>query len=451
MNSVKVAALLVAFVLPWSVGCGGDGGGNSLDRELRAALRDAEVVALGPAPSFDPALVELGRFLMFDKELSGNRDISCATCHHPLLHTGDGLSVSIGTGGRGLGPSRVLGEERALIPRNAPEVFNRGAEQWRTMFWDGRVSGSAETGFSSPAGAALPSHLDSVLAVQAMFPVTSRDEMRGKAGDVDVFGAPNELALVDDDGFAAIWSALMARLTAIPEYVDLFAAAFPDSAAEELDFGHAARAIAAFEIDFWTLPDSPFDRYLAGDDSALADDAKRGALLFYGQARCAECHSGPLLTDQEHHDVAVPQVGPGKGGEAPLDYGRGRETGELAQRYAFRTPPLRNVAITGPWMHDGAYTTLAGAVRHMLDPASSLLAYDPSQLAPALYGTFQDDATILDAILANLDEKVLDPVLLSDAQVADLLAFLTALTDPAAADLRGDIPDRVPSGLPVAD
>jgi len=450
MISKHLGKLGVALALTTVFGCG-DGGGSSLDGELRAALRDAGATPLDPGPALDPTLVELGRFLMFDKELSGNRDISCATCHHPLLHTGDGLSVSIGTGGTGLGPSRLLGEGRVLIPRNAPEVFDRGAPEWRTMFWDGRVSGTPETGFSTPAGAALPPGLDSVLAAQAMFPVTSRDEMRGASGDVDVFGAANELALLPDNDFTAIWGALMARLLAIPEYVDLFAAAYPEIASGDLAFVQAANAIAAFEIDFWTLLDSPFDRYLAGDDTALANDAKRGALLFYGKARCAECHSGPLLTDQQFHNVAAPQVGPGKGAEAPLDFGRGRETSAAGDRYTFRTPPLRNVALTGPWLHDGAYATLEAAVRHHLDPASSLLAYDPSQLAPDLRDTFQGDPETIDAILATLDDKVLEPVDLTDDEVDELLAFLQTLTDPAAADLRGDIPDRVPSGLPVDD
>ncbi|MBZ5695502.1 MAG: hypothetical protein LAN36_09075 [Acidobacteriia bacterium] len=111
------------------------------------------------------------------------------------MHTADGLSVSMGTGGSGRGPTRTLGAGRALIPRNATDVFNRGVSLWTTMFWDMRVSGTTATGFSTPAHDALPPGLDSILAAQAMFPVTSRDEMRGKAGDTDVFGQPNAVAL----------------------------------------------------------------------------------------------------------------------------------------------------------------------------------------------------------------------------------------------------------------
>lgn len=442
-----LALLLVAVA-----SCGDDGEGRSgLDRELRASIARAGITELDPGPRPDPAKVVLGQALMFDKELSGNRDISCATCHHPLFATGDGLSVSIGTGGQGLGAARELGAGRSLIPRNAPEVFNRGSSEWVTMFWDNRVSGTSETGFVTPAGEMIPDGFDGILAVQAMFPVTSRDEMRGVEGDRDVFGQPNALALIPDGDLPAVWSALMSRLLAFPEYVRLFAQAYPDVPAGELGFQHAANAIAAFEADAWTLLNSPWDRYVAGDDSALSEQAKRGALLFFGKAGCAECHSGNLLTDQQHHNVCTPQVGPGKGAEAPLDFGRGRETALEADRFTFRTPPLRNVAITGPWMHDGAFTTLEGAVRHALDPVSSLRNYDVGQLDPRLRGTFQGDVESLEAMLETVDPLVSVPLSLADEEVNQLLAFLEALTDPAALDLSGDIPQSVPSGLPIAD
>jgi cytochrome c peroxidase len=287
--------------------------------------------------------------------------------------------------------------------------------------------------------------------VQAMFPVTSRDEMRGKAGDVDVFAQPNEIALLADSDFTGIWAALLQRLLRIPAYVALFNDAYPEAATGELGFQHAANAVAAFENATWTLLDSPWDRYVAGDHSALSENAKRGALLFLGKAGCADCHSGNLLTDQQAHDIAVPQVGPGKGAEAPLDYGRGRETGNVSDRYKFRTPPLRNVAITGPWMHDGAYTTLDGAVRHHLDPATSLRNYDVTQLAADMQSTLQSSEATVAAILANLDPLVATPRSLTDAEVNEVLTFLESLTDPAESALGTDIPDSVPSGLPVRD
>jgi len=453
MQGTRVTVLAAGLIMVGLItGCGGSNGQPpTTDQQLGAAVQAAHITPLDPGPRAAAATINLGRALMYDKELSGNRDISCATCHHPLMHTGDGLSVSMGTGCRGLGPTRTLGEGRPLIPRNAPEVFNRGATLWTSMFWDMRVTGSVATGFNSPAHDTLPSGLESVLAVQAMFPVTSRDEMRGRVGDVDVFDQANEVALLADTDFGGIWAALMQRLLRIPAYVALFNDAYPEVATEELGFQHAANAIAAFESATWTLLDSPWDRYVAGDHDALSENAKHGALLFFGKAGCAECHSGNLLTDQQAHDIAAPQVGPGKGTEAPLDYGRGRETGNLDDRYKFRTPPLRNVAITGPWMHDGAYTTLEGAVRHHLDPATSLRSYDAAQLAVDMQSTWQGGEATLAAILANLDPLVATPRSLTDTEVNEILTFLESLTDPAESDLGADIPDSVPSGLPVRD
>ncbi|MCB1089857.1 MAG: hypothetical protein KDM63_22650, partial [Verrucomicrobiae bacterium] len=175
--------------------------------------------------------------------------------------------------------------------------------------------------FATPANALLPADLDSLLAVQAMFPVTARAEMRGQVGDRTVRGELNELALLADGDVLGIWDALMDRLRAIPAYVDLFAAAYPEIASANLGLQHAANAIAAFEIETWSPLDSPFDRFLAGDDGALEDAALRGALLFYGDARCASCHAGPLLSDQRAHALGVPQLGPGQELTRPLDLG----------------------------------------------------------------------------------------------------------------------------------
>ncbi|MGD9144205.1 MAG: cytochrome c peroxidase [Anaerolineae bacterium] len=441
--------LLIAAILLG--GCQGSPTGQALDQELRAAMGESGITPLDPKPSPEPAKVALGQALFFDKELSGNRDVSCATCHHPLFSTADGISLSIGAGGVGLGPDRTLGGGQEFIARNATDLFNRGSPEWTTMFWDNRVNGTPEIGFHSPAVGQLPPGLDSLLAAQALFPVASDEEMRGEPGDRDVFGNPNELAVIIEEDLTAIWDGLMGRLLAFPEYQDLFSAAYPDVPAEQLGIEHAVNAIAAFEIDAWTYLDSPWDLYVAGDDSTLTDGAKRGALLFYGLAGCAQCHSGNLLTDQETHNVAVPQLGPGKDDEAPLDIGRARVTNYPGDMFAFRTPPLRNVELTGPWMHNGAYVTLEGAVRHMLKPQESLLAYDPGQLVPDLETATHDDPKVIDLLLATLDPLAATPVELSDGEFDDLMAFLRALTAPEARDLQQDIPPSVPSGLAVED
>lgn len=396
-----------------------------------------------PAPS--PEMIRLGEALFWDRELGGNRDMACVTCHHPLAGTGDDLSLPVGTGGKGFTARRLPGEGRVLVPRNAPEIFNRGAEGWETMFWDGRAAGTTERGFHSPAGDALPEGLDNIVAVQAMFPVTSRDEMRGQDGDLDIYGRPNELALIPDGDFPAIWAALMGRLLAIPGYQALFAAAYPDIPLDQLAFQQAANAIAAYEMSTFTYTGSPWNRYLSGEEEALSEQALQGAALFYGEAGCAGCHNGPLLTDQQFHNIGVPQLGPGKNDDKGFDYGRQLETGLAQDMYAFRTPPLHNVTLTGPWMHNGACTTLEEAVRFHFDPAAALEEFDALQLHPLHWATYKVPADLLH----NLDPLLAGVPPLSDEQVADLLLFLEALTDPAAANGCELIPESVPSGLPL--
>lgn len=421
--------------------------GSDVDRDLRSKLQAQGVTALErPAPP-PASLVALGRLLMFDKVLSGNKNISCGTCHHPSYHTNDNRSLAIGEGGRFLGPAREL-DQGTVIGRNTLELYNRGAPGWSSLFWDGRV-GLRNGGLVTPAGNALPPEITAPLPAQAMFPVLDRAEMRGQPGDTTTLGEPNELALLDDHDPAAIWAAIMRRVLAIPDYRLLFQQAFPGVDSASLGYQHAALAMAAFETAAFTLVDAPFDRYLRGDGTALSDSAKRGALLFYGRARCSVCHSGPLLTDQRFHNIGVPQVGPGRSVTAPLDLGRAEHTGQPQDRFAFRTPSLRNVVLTGPWMHNGAYTSLRNAIRHYRDPVAALEEYDATQLDPSLQSqVHQDPATRAD-IEAGIDRMVRNPVPLTDHEIEDLFAFLLSLTDPVALDQVRQAPGRVPSGLPV--
>ncbi|MCP4221163.1 MAG: hypothetical protein GY765_41420, partial [bacterium] len=216
---------------------------SKLDTQLAAVIQENNLAPIDLGHPPDSAKVALGKALFFDKELSGNRDVACATCHHPLHSSHDALVLSIGVGGTGLGPERTLGEARSLIPRNAPDIFNRGSAEWRTMFWDGRVQLLPNNEIDTPADEETPDGLDNVVAAQAMFPVTSADEMRGKKGDLDINGEFNELAAMNGDDFSEIWAALMARLLAIPEYAAWFAEIYPDVPTEELEFKHAANAI----------------------------------------------------------------------------------------------------------------------------------------------------------------------------------------------------------------
>ena len=316
------------------------------------------------------------------------------------------------------------------------------------MFWDNRMTGSVAEGFDTPAEEKLPTEgFDNILAVQAMFPVTSRDEMRGEIGDLDVNGDVNELALISNASPQTIWHRIMLRLLAIEEYRQLFKEAYPRLKQEELSFQHAANAIAAFEASEWTLLDSPFDLYLAGNNEAMSLEAKEGALLFYGKAGCSGCHSGSLLTDQKTHNIAIPPLGPGKSG-SEIDFGVELLSKDKSDRCAFRTPPLRNVTLTGPWMHNGAYTSLEDVIWHHLDPEAALRIYDVGQLEPALRHTVKRETHIQETLLANLDVLLSSPKALTSNEIGQVLAFLEALTSPSAVDLAGSRPDFVPSGLP---
>lgn len=416
---------------------------------LADLLAQAKVTTPQHLPSASEAKIELGEALFWDPLLSGNKDTACATCHHPQRATGDGLSLSIGTGGQGLAPNRTFVSKRqALAPRNATSIYNLGLAGMDVLFWDGRVQSADKTGFVSPANEALPAGLDNAVAVQAMFPVTSRHEMRGRFGEKDIFGMRNELGSISDYNFPDIWDGLMARILTLPTYQQLFMAAYPDTPLDELGFEHAANAIAAYQMNTFTFLDSPWDRYLQGDEKALSAEALQGARLFYGEAGCARCHSGPLLSDMQFHNIGVPQAGPGKGAEAPLDYGRARETGDDSDLFAFRTPPLRNVAITGPWMHNGVYLTLEEAVRHHINPVQAVADCDYGALSPLMQ---KEDSGNPDVHAAALTAPsfVVPATDLSDDQILALLAFLEALTSPSAADLSHTIPESVPSSLPV--
>lgn len=420
-----------------------------IDLELVTVLRRAGVEPLAEAPPPPGKLVELGRLLFFDKLLSGNKDIACSTCHHVTYHSTDLMSLGIGTGGSRKGPSRRL-DRGQFLTRNTSDLYNRGLDGITRLFHDGRVS--RENGvIVTPAGGAQLPDVPSLLAAQAMFPVMARREMRGRSGDTAVTGEPNELALVPDQDFSGLWSALIDRILAVPEYLDRFREAFPDTDSADFGFQHAAIAIASFEQAAFTLLNSPFDRYLGGDVEALTDSAKRGGLLFYGRLRCGTCHSGVLLTDQRFHNIGIPDIGDGLQPGNPLDIGRAGVTGTAADRFAFLTPSLRNVLLTEPWMHNGAFTSLSDVVRHYVDPVASLVHYDPSQLQPRIVSLVDRDPATIDAILATLDTGVATPPPFQEGDIQLIVAFLKSLTDPRAHNQLSEIPPSVPSGLPVFD
>jgi cytochrome c peroxidase len=249
--------------------------------------------------------------------------------------------------------------------------------------------------------------------------------------DRDIDGRENELAAIGNapEEMPRIWAALQERLLALPAYPPLFAAAYPDTPPEEWTFTHVANALAAFQTAAFSYTDTPWDRYLAGDEAALAPEAKQGALLFYGKAGCATCHAGDLFSDQQFHNIGAPQFGPGTSPIAPLDEGRYAITQDPADRFAFRTPSLRNVAHTGPYLHNGAYASLEEVVRHHLEPERYLAGYNGRSLPPELRPTLQNEAVTQQQILTTLSPLLAQAEPLSNQEIRQLVAFLRSLTD----------------------
>lgn len=410
-------------------------------------------------PEFPPAVfvqtaknnVALGRLLFFDPVLSGNRNISCATCHHPKLGTSDGVSLSLGEGGMGLGLNRHtdpdnLPEQR--VPRNSPALFNLGAAQFTSLFHDGRleIDATRVSGIRTPLADDMALGFTSILSAQAMFPVLSADEMAGQYSENDVSKAVRQGFLTHLGG---AWDIISARVAAITEYRVAFDNIIGP---REIDFADIANVIADFVAYEWRADNSDFDKYLSG--KALSVDAAAGMQLFYGKAECSTCHAGRFQTDHEFHAIAMPQIGPGKAARFEnhqRDLGRMRVTGRLADAYRFRTPSLRNVTMTEPYGHAGAYATLEDVIRHHLNPINSLKKYDRQQAKlPKLVGA--KDWVIMDSpveIAAIAAANELEPSSLKDTEIDAILAFLQALTDTESLSGRMGVPESVPSGLPL--
>lgn len=389
------------------------------------------------------ALIDLGQALFFDKELSGNRDVSCATCHLPSAAGADGRTLPAGVGGAGLATLRVGGD---VVPRNSPSTLNPHLSE--TMFWDSRVEILPGNNLRTPAGADLTPAMEAifdsgleVLAAQAMFPPTSREEMRGQVGE-------NELADEADGDFTAIWEGIVDRLLSFPAYQTLFQSAYPGTALVDFNMAHVGNAIAAFEESAFARFDSPFQAWLQGDDSALSNDALRGLIDFYGNgARCSVCHGGDDFTDARHHNIGMPQFGPGKGDGlgSDDDFGREQVTGNAADRYRFRTPTLLNVELTAPYGHVGQFSTLRSMLVHYRNVTQSLNGYQVGDHVddPALIATQVGNQA---DVLATIHGAVQQPM---QFDVDEMLAFMEALTADSARDLSDVVPASVPSGLSI--
>jgi len=315
------------------------------------------------------AKVELGRHLFFDTRLSGNETQSCGSCHDQALAFSDGLGVSTGSTGE-------------MTPRGSMPLMNVAYHPRYT--WANPVV--------------------SLLEEQALGPMFGEDPVE--------LGTPAEAALIS-------------RFTADPMYVLLFADAFPDDA-DPITLGNIVRALASFERILLS-GDSPFDRYTyQGDDAALSESALRGAELFNSERlECFHCHGGFNFTDSLNHDgLASEAVGfhntglyntDGRGSYPEPNRGLFEFTGERRDMGRFRSPSLRNIALTAPYMHDGSIATLDEVLDHYAAGGRTV-----TEGPNAGVGS--------ESPLKNI---FLHGFTLTDGERADVLAFLESLTDDA--------------------
>ncbi|HEX5840026.1 MAG TPA: cytochrome c peroxidase [Anaerolineales bacterium] len=428
---------------------------SSLDSELQAVLREAgftgrieSTLEQRLGRRLDLQLADLGRMLWFDTLTGLNDDNACAGCHSPTAGFGDTQSIAIG-----IESNQIVGPHRAG-PRNmrrAPMVINSAF--FPRLMWNSRFAALSGDPFDNRAGFQFPlpeglvlSGQPHLLAAQAFIPPTERNEAAGFhfAGDSD-----------------AIRAEVASRLNASSAYRKLFAKSFSAvKAGAPITYEMFAQAIAEFEFTL-TFANAPVDRFARGELGALTEAEKQGALLFFGAARCSVCHSvggesNEMFSDFREHVLGVPQIaatltnslfdGPGLN----EDFGLEQVSGDPADRYKFRTSPLRNVAVQPTFMHNGAFTRLEDAIRHHLNVVDSVLQYTPaSQNLPSdLSGPLGP----MDPVLARLDPAVSTPIVLTETQFEQLLAFVrNGLLDPRATPerLRRFVPHTVPSGRPV--
>ena len=406
-------------------------------------------------PNISDDKAQLGMKLFYTKGLGGDKDSACVTCHHPTLGGGDNLSLSIGAEavqpdllgpGRTHLPTGTNYDGGPTVPRNAPTTFNVGL--WdEVLFHDGRVESLDKTPNANGAGdIRTPDSIDintadalagaNLAAAQSRFPVTSPEEMRGHSyavGTNAVLRAALEERL---KGASAAPEDTLPTNTWQTEFDAVY------GASTTISYLLIADAIGEYERS-QVFVNTPWKSYIEGDTNAITHQAKLGALLFFGSrseggADCASCHKGDFFTDEGFHVIAMPQVGRGKGDGADStdDFGRFKETADVKDKYAFRTPSLINTEVYGPWGHAGGYTSLRAVVKHHSNPQAAIDNYDINQLESSVQTSkmLLNTQKAMDKLQADRQAGVISPILLdsdlTEAQITQLVSFLISLTDP---------------------
>lgn len=354
---------------------------SELDDKIKALAIKHNLEALKPAKAAPMSVTRLGAMLFHENQLSGNKDVNCTSCHHPRFGTTEPIPFSIGTGGTGMGTGRHQ-RNGGVTRRHSPHLINLGYSEIEHMFWDGRVFRDQQTGVlntpepalngQSPLRKDIAQTFNTSLAVQTIFPIVNQLEMMGTNNDI--------AAAFEKEGNLGAWQAIMKRLTTGQlgeRYLTQLKKAFPN--AKKFHIGHIGEALGAFLGRSFNVIETPYDRYLKGDTSALTESEKRGLVLFAEKGNCTSCHNGPHLSDWQFHSTATPQLTPIAYKE-PYDQGRFEVTKDPFDLFRFRTPPMRHLAVTAPYMHNGTFATLEDVIEHYVDPKKSLESYQLSDV-----------------------------------------------------------------------
>ena len=437
-----VAIIILSFLL-------------QLDQQLTAVLarygftgRVESTLEQRLGRKLDNDLVDTGRLLFFDTAGGLNNDNNCSGCHSPTHGFGDTQSIAIGIDNNG-----IVGPDRAG-PRNqrrTPMVINTAF--FPNLMWNSRFAALSHNPFDNSAGFQFPSpeglslsYQPHLLVAQAFIPPTERVEVAGFTFPGDNNDIRNEV---------------LRRINNVPEYRKRFGKIFPSVRdGGPITFDMFGLAIAEFEFSL-VFADAPIDEFARGQKNALTDDQKRGALLFFGSARCVQCHqvsdsSNEMFSDFAQHVAGVPQIAPSVGNvtfDGPgqnEDFGLEQVTGDSADRYKFRTSPLRNVALQPTFFHNGAFTRLEDAIRHHLDVFSSARNYDAERAG--VDRDLRAPMGPIEPVLARVDPILATSITLTNDEFQQLVDFVRyALLDKRARPemLRKQIPKSVPSGFPV--
>lgn len=480
MMKTRNGLIVLAAIL--GVACGGGGGGGeppppppppppTLDDNVRSMI-SAQGLIGDPTtgrdlPSINDPLAQLGKLLFFSKSLSGDFDTACASCHHPALGGGDGLALSVGTGAVDpdvVGPGRTRPDGLPNVGRHSQSIFNVGLYD-DGMFWDLRVESLSKddgmngtnSGIRTPdsafgaADTSLPANT-SLVAAQARFPVTVPEEMLGSflaGADGDAI----RTRLAERIGDYGAGAGEIPNNNWLAEFQTAFASSLP--ADQLITFDNIALALGEYQRSL-IFVDTPWKDYVEGNNGAISEEAKRGALLFFGNTEpnlsCGQCHGGDFFTDESMTVAGFPQLGPGKGDgpNGDHDFGREQQTGDINDRFAFRTPTLLNLEATGPYSHSGAYS-LIDALQHYFLPDDTFDSNfaGGSVCSVPQFATHPDCDTLYPGLVANSgtaftqveilrnsnpDMTFPDLAFSPPSDAPPLFAFIESLNDPCTTD-----------------